>query len=154
MVEVKQKTQVKLKLDGECPSHARTDVSVRDVRVTIDEPVERGGTNQGPSPTETLMAALIACTNVITHRVAHANGVRLQAMRVRLEADFDRRGVTLAEEVDVPFPSATLFIDVTTDADDAALARVKRELAMFCPVSKVIRGSGTRLEEVWTVTRP
>ncbi|HLB15720.1 MAG TPA: OsmC family protein [Burkholderiales bacterium] len=153
MVEVRQKTQVRMKLDGECASHSRTDVSVRDVKVTIDEPIERGGTNQGPSPTETLMAALIACTNVITHKVARANGVHLHAMRVRLEADFDRRGVLLAEEVDVPFPRATLFIDVTTDADDAAVAKVKHELAMFCPVSKVIRASGTRLEEVWTVTR-
>ena len=154
MVEVKQKTQVRMKLDGECPSHSRTDVSVRDVKATIDEPVERGGTNQGPSPTETLMAALIACTNVITHKVAHKNGVRLHAMHVRLEADFDRRGVLLAEEVDVPFPNATLYIDITTDADAAAIEKVKQELAMFCPVSKVIRGSGTRLEEVWTVTRP
>jgi uncharacterized OsmC-like protein len=154
MVEVKQKTQVRMKLDGECPSHSRTDVSVRDVRLTVDEPIERGGTNQGPSPTETLMAALIACTNVITHKVAHKNGVHLHAMHVRLEADFDRRGVILQEEVDVPFPAATLYIDITTDADDAAVAKVKRELAMFCPVSKVIRGSGTRLEEVWTVARP
>ncbi len=154
MVEVKPKLQVRMKLAGECPSHSRTDVTVRDVKVTVDEPVERGGTNQGPSPTETLMASLIACTNVITHKVAEKNGVHLHAMRVRLEADFDRRGVTLQEEVDVPFPAATLYIDITTDADDAAVAKVKRELAMFCPVSKVIRGSGTRLEEVWTVTRP
>jgi uncharacterized OsmC-like protein len=154
MVTVKEKLQVRMRLGGECPSHARTDVAVRDVKVTIDEPVERGGTNLGLSPTETLMASLIGCTNVITHKVAHKNGVHLKALSVRLEADFDRRGVTLQEEVAVPFPAATLYIDVATDADDAAIETVKRELAMYCPVSKVIRAAGTDLKEVWTVTRP
>ena len=151
---VKPKLQVVAKLDGQCVTHARTDVSVRDVKVTIDEPAERGGTNQGLSPTETLMAALIGCTNVIGHKVAHKNGVKIDAMHVRLEMDFDRRGVTLTEEVEVPFPAGRLYVDVTTDADDAAIATVKRELAMFCPVSKVFRAAGTKLEEIWTVKRP
>jgi uncharacterized OsmC-like protein len=154
MATVREKLQVRMRLAGECPSHSRADVAVRDVKVTIDEPVERGGTNAGLSPTETLMASLIGCTNVIAHKVAHRNGVRLDAMSVRLEADFDRRGVTLQEEVEVPFPSVTLYLDITTDADDAAVETVKRELAMFCPVSKVIRRAGTEIREVWTVTRP
>jgi putative redox protein len=151
MVVVKQKTQVRMKLDGACQSHSRTDIAVRDQKAVIDEPAERGGTNQGPTPTETLMASLIGCTNVIAHKVAEKNGVHFKSMHVRLEADFDRRGVTLQEEVAVPFPSATLYIEVTTDADAAAMEKVKKELAMFCPVSKVIRGAGTRLDEVWTV---
>jgi len=73
---------------------------------------------------------------------------------VRLEAEFDRRGVLLEEEIDRPFTSVTLYIELETDADAAALERVKRELAMFCPVSKVLRGAGIALEEVWNVRRP
>ena len=46
-VAPKAKTVVTMKLDGKCASHSRTDVSVRDVKTTIDEPAERGGTNQG-----------------------------------------------------------------------------------------------------------
>jgi len=154
MVVIKPKTVVKMKLEGASASHSRIDVRARDLTSTIDEPVERGGTNEGLSPTETLMAALIGCTNTICHRVAEKNGVEIQAMKVRVEAEFDRRGVTLAEELDVPFPSLTLYIDLTTGAEDAALERVKRELGMYCPVSKVIRQSGTQVNEVWTVTRP
>jgi uncharacterized OsmC-like protein len=138
-------------LDGKCPSHSRTDVTVRDVKTTLDEPAERGGTNQGFTPTETLMASLIGCTNVITHKVAERNGVQIKSMSVRLEAQFDRRGVTLTEEIDVPFPSVTLMIDLVTDADATAVEKVKRELHMYCPVSKVLRGCGTDLKEVWNV---
>lgn len=154
MVTVTPKTIVTMRLNGSCASHSRTDVTVRDVRTTIDEPTDRGGTNQGPTPTETLMASLIACTNVITHKVAERNGVAIRSMNVRLEAQFDRRGVQLMEEVDVPFPSVTLYIDLVTDADPAAVQKVKRELAMFCPVSKVFRGCGTEVKEVWNVQAP
>ena len=151
MVTVKPKPVVTMRLDAKCPSHSRTDVSVRDVKTTIDEPAERGGTNQGLTPTETLMASLIGCTNVITRKVAEKNGVHIESMNIRLEAQFDRRGVTLAEEVDVPFPSVTLYVDLVTGADVAAVEKVKRELQMFCPVSKVFRGCGTEVKEIWNV---
>jgi putative redox protein len=154
MVTVTQKTVVTQKLEGRCASHSRTDVSVRDRTVVIDEPAERGGTNQGLTPTETMMAALIGCTNVITHKVAARNNVAIKSMNVRLEAQFDRRGVMLQEELDVPFPSATLYIDLETDADASTVEKVKRELAMFCPVSKVFRAAGVDLKEVWNVSRP
>ncbi len=153
MPAAKEKTIVKMRLNAECPSHARTDVSVRDQNVTLDEPVERGGTNQGLTPTETLMASLLACTNVITHRVAAQHGVKISGMKVRLEADFDRRGVQLSEEIDVPFPSVTLFIDIATSSEPAALEAVKRDLGRFCPVSKVLRQSGTEVKEVWNINR-
>jgi putative redox protein len=154
MVAVVQKTVVTQKLEGRCPSHARTDVTVRDRSMIIDEPLERGGTNQGFTPTETLMASLVGCTNVITHKVAHKNGVDIKAMNIRLEAQFDRRGVTLQEEIERPFTQVTLTIDLETDADAAAVERVKRELAMFCPVSKVFRAAGVALKEIWNVSRP
>ena len=154
MAAVTQKTVVTQKLEGRCTSHSRTDVAVRDRTVVIDEPTERGGTNQGLTPTETMMASLIGCTNVITHKVAAKNNVSIKSMNVRLEAQFDRRGVMLQEELDVPFPSATLYIDLETDADAAAVEKVKRELAMFCPVSKVFRAAGIELKEVWNVSRP
>ena len=154
MVTVKQKTVVTQRLQGRCTSHSRTDVTVRDRAMIIDEPVERGGTNQGFTPTETLMASLIGCTNVITHKVAAKNNVKIESMKVRVEAQFDRRGVTLQEEIDRPFTSVTLTIDLETDADAAAVERLKRELAMFCPVSKVFRAAGIALNEVWNVSSP
>ncbi len=154
MVTIKPKTVAKIRVAGEAASHARTDVTVRDVATTIDEPEERGGTNMGLSPTETLMAALIGCTNVITHKIAAASGVEIAAMVVEADAAFDRRGVILEEEVDVSFPDIKLKIDLSTTASESELETIKRDLAKFCPVSKVIRPAGTNIVEEWTVTRP
>jgi uncharacterized OsmC-like protein len=154
MVVVKQKTVVTYRFTAEATTHSRTDVKVRDVSSVIDEPVERGGTNQGLSPTETLMAALLGCTNTIFHKCAKVHGVNLQKMSMRLEGQLDRRGVLLEEEVDVPFPKMTLFVDIVTDAPEAAIEAAKTSLRKYCAVSKVIRACGTDLQEVWTVTRP
>lgn len=151
MVQVREKTTITMRMDGAVQSHSRTDVSIRGLTTVIDEPLERGGTNQGFSPTETFAAALIGCTNVIGHKIAHKHGWHLADMHIRLEAQFDRRGVTLAEDVAVPFPAMTLHIDVTTDATPAQMEQLQRELAMFCPIAKLIRSSGTVLTEVWSV---
>lgn len=154
MATPKMKTVVTMRLEGHCPSHSRTDIKVRDTGMTIDEPVERGGTNQGPSPTETLMSALAACTNVISHKVAAKHRVTFQGFQVDVVAKFDRRGVTLAEEIDVPFDDVEVRIEAITDADDAAMERVKDDLPRFCPVSKVLRQSGSTVTDIWTIKRP
>lgn len=154
MAVVKEKPVVTYKFTAEATSHSRTDVKVRDVSSVIDEPVERGGTNQGLSPTETLMAALLGCTNTIFHKCAKKHGVKLKKMSMRLDGQLDRRGVTLQEEMDVPFPRMTMYVDIVTEASDAAIEAAKTDLHKFCAVSKVIRACGTDLEEVWSVARP
>jgi putative redox protein len=152
MVTVKEKTTITQRVHGDCPTHSRTDISVRDVKSTIDEPREREGTNMGPTPTETMLAALIACTNVISHKCAKKHGVEFKSMTIDAESTFDRRGTQLIEEIEVPFPKIRLLINVTTDASEADVEKVKADLHRFCPVSKVIRH--TELEEVWNVRRP
>jgi len=153
MAIVKEKTVITQRIHGSCPTHSRTDISVRDVGTVIDEPKERDGTNAGPTPTETMVAALIACTNVISHKCATRLGVELAAMSIDAEASFDRRGTQLLEEIEIPFPKIRLVINVTTAASDAQLEEMKTDLHRFCPISKVIRNAGTEIEEIWNVKR-
>src|SRR5260370_38467937 len=100
MVTVKEKTTVTQRVRGNCPTHSRTDISVRDVKTVIDEPREREGTNMGPTPTETMLAALIAGTNVISHKCAKKHAVEFKAMTIDAEATFDRHGTQLREQIE------------------------------------------------------
>ena len=151
MVNIRQKTTVKQRLAASCPSHSRTDVSVRDVSMIIDEPVERDGTNLGPTPTETALAALAGCTNVIGNKVAHHLGIAIDNVEISIVADFDRRGVTLSEEIDVPFEALKLRVELDTEASDQDVQRIATEVAKFCPLAKLFRQAGTKLEEEWVV---
>ena len=153
LVAVRPKTTVQQHIAATCPTHSRTDLRVRDLESVIDEPKERDGTNLGFTPTETLIASLIGCTNVIGHKIAHKHGIEFDEMAIEAEATFDRRGVMLAEEGSVPFPRIVLTINLRTGASEAEMEKVKTELPKFCPVSKLIREAGTVIEEVWNVTR-
>jgi uncharacterized OsmC-like protein len=152
MVAIKPKTTIRMNLGAKSASHTRTDISVRDITGIIDEPEVRGGTNKGLTPTETLMASLIGCTNVISHRIAHNMGVEIDSMDIALSVDFDRRGVMLEEEVERPFSNVVLDIDVTTDATPEQMEKIKSDLQKFCPIAKVIRGSGVTITENWNVS--
>jgi uncharacterized OsmC-like protein len=151
---IREKTVVRMVLDAECPTHARTHARAGKREIVIDEPAARGGTDLGPTPIETMLAALLGCTNVILNRVAEKNDVVVKDLSLQAEASFDRRGVMLEEEVAVPFPEIRLTINITTPSSENEVERVKSDLGKFCPVSKVIRQSGTMLEEIWNITRP
>ena len=146
---IRQKTSVTIRVEGDGVSHARTDIRVRDLVDVIDEPTERGGTNAGPSPTETAFNALIGCTNVIGNKCASKLGVSIGHLKFEMEVDFDRRGVLLMEEVEVPFKAIRLTVVADGPATDADLQRVAVETEKFCPLAKLFRGSGTDLTTTW-----
>jgi len=75
-------------------------------------------------------------------------------MSIDAESALDRRGTQLIEEIEVPFPKIRLVINVTTDASEGEMDEVKADLHRFCPIAKVVRNSGTEIEEIWKVTRP
>jgi len=147
---IKQKTTIDATINSKSPSHSLSNCSVRDVNFAIDEPIERGGTNLGPSPTETAIAALIGCTNVIANKCAEKLGIDIGHLHIDATYSFDRRGAMLMEEVDVPFPKIVLNIVADGPATDAELQNVSTELNKYCPVSKVFKMAGTQIEENWS----
>lgn len=147
---VRMKTTVTLKAQATCPSHSLSNVSVRDLAFAIDEPTERGGTNLGPTPTDTALAALIGCTNVIGHKCAKKLGVDIGHLNISADCAFDRRGVTLSKEIDVPFQSIALHVEASGSASAADLARLADETEKFCPLSKLFRAAGTEITTHWS----
>jgi uncharacterized OsmC-like protein len=149
MVKIRQKTNIAMNLSAHSETNTRMRVSVRDVESVIDEPLVRGGSNQGLTPTETLMSSLIGCTNVMTYHIAHAMGVEVASMDTALSAQFDKRGVMLLEEVEQPFSNIILDIDIVSNATAEQLMKIKEDLQKYCPIAKVFRGSGITITENW-----
>lgn len=146
---VKMKTVVTYRAKAACPTHARTEIPIRDLNVVIDEPIERGGTNLGPSPTEAAMTALIACTNVIGHKNAHRLGIELGEVTIDADCKFDRRGVLMEEEIDLPFPAVTLTVNCATGASQEDLDLVGVETSKYCAIAKLFEAAGTDLTVNW-----
>ena len=140
---------VKMKVEGSSKSHSRADIMSRDVESVIDEPEARGGTNLGLTPTETLLASLIGCSNVITHRIAEKEGVNIENLEITADAKFNKSGASIIEEIEVPFPEVILNIDMKSNANEDQFNKIKGQLKMYCPISKVITNSGTIITENW-----
>ncbi len=149
---MQSKTTVKLRASAVSPSHSLSNISVRDVRFAIDEPVERGGTNLGPTPTDTALSALVGCTNVIGHKCADVLGVDIGHLTISAVCDFDRLGVTLQQEVDVPFVKILLTVESDGPATQSELDLVSAEVGKYCPLAKLFRQGGTIIEENWKST--
>ena len=146
---IRQKTTITIKMSGKGHSHAHSQAMARDLVQDIDEPIERGGTNTGFSPTETAFAALIGCTNVIGNKCADKLGVDIGHLEFDMEIDFDRRGVLLMEEVEIPFKAIRLTVTSDGPCSDADLQRVATETDKFCPIGKLYINSGTDLTVTW-----
>ncbi len=146
---VKMKTVVTYRAKAECPTHARTEIGIRDLTCIVDEPLERGGTNLGASPTETAVASLIACTNVIGHKCAKRLGIDVGVLTIDARAKFDRRGVLMEEEIDIPFPGITLTVTSDGPASEADIALVGEETAKYCAIAKLFSAAGTDLTVNW-----
>ena len=140
---------VNLKVEGYSKSLSWGDIISRDVESIIDEPEARGGTNLGLTPTETLLASLIGCSNVITHRIAEKQGVKIENLDITADAKFDKSGASIIEEIEVPFPEVNLNINIKCDANEEQFNKIKEQLRMYCPISKVIGNSGTTITENW-----
>ena len=146
---IRQKTSVTLDISAKGHSHSQAEISVRDVSFSIDEPIERGGTNTGPSPTETALGGLLGCTNVIAHKCAEKLGLDIGQLTIDARYDFDRRGVMLMEEVDKPFTRIELDITASGTVSEPELLQLSEEVAKYCPLAKLFRQAGTKIEENW-----
>src|SRR6266511_767049 len=62
------------------------EIQIRGHRLTVDQPVEAGGANLGPTPTELFAASLAACVGFYAGRFLRRHGLAAEGLRVHCEA--------------------------------------------------------------------
>lgn len=150
----RKKPLIRVQVEGHCPTMSLTELRMRGHAFVVDEPPSRHGTDVGPTPLETMLGALVACTNVIARRIAHERGIALQFRRIGCEGMLDHRGIDDAAEVPVPFPDIRLTLEAETDADAAQLESLRTELERRCPMSVILREAGSRIALDWQTFAP
>jgi putative redox protein len=105
-------------------------VQVRDHELMIDEPLEDGGEDVGPSPQELLAASLASCTAVTMEMYAARKGWDIGPVEVDVDYNRSDRG------------GPTKFELVMRLADDVPEERVERlrVIAAKCPVHRALEG--------------
>ncbi len=151
MAGVKEKPIWKFKVTGGQDTSTKSHATARGKSVIIDEPVLRGGTDEGPMPVEYVFMGLLGCTQVISNKLAAHHGVTFTNMDIDIAVTMDSHGTRLISPVPIPFPEVTLDIVVTYEGDREGAVAVTRDLKHHCAVSKMLQESGTRVIEKWVL---
>lgn len=151
MSTVKEKPIWTFTVNGEQKTSTKLQATAREKSFIVDEPVIRGGTDEGPMPVEYVFMGLVGCTHVIANKLAKAAGINFTAMDIRAEVTMDSHGTRLIHPIDVPFPGVTLHIDATYDGSHDGAMEVVDKLRHHCAVSKMMQQSGTEIIEHWTL---
>jgi len=131
---------------------SKTVVSVRDTPgLVTDEPTARGGTNEGPTPVETVMGGLCGCDAVITHLVAGLIDFEYGDIEYVCDAEIDPRGVHGVEGFRPYFEKVTLKKTIKTNEPEDRIEKLKKNVEQRCPVSNLIRDAGVDLHIEWIV---
>ena len=95
--------------------------------LVVDEPIDDGGANEGPSPTRTLGAALAACTAITVEMYADRKGWEVGELTVDVDIDYDG-----------PAPNAfTVTLRLPRSLSEDQLDRL-RVIAGKCPVHRAL----------------
>ena len=105
------------------------EIEIREHRLIADEPAEKGGTDQGPAPSELLAASLGSCTAITLEMYAGRKEWGLGTVEVAVDYS----------EATVDDPT-TFDVTITLGAElsDEHLDRL-RTIASKCPVHKALK---------------
>lgn len=119
----------------------RHGVHVRDHQLTVDEPLESGGQDSGPSPQELLAVSLASCTAITMEMYAARKGWDIGHVEVDVEYTAAERGCPTKFELVLRLPE---------DLPEEQVERL-RVIAAKCPVHRTLDGEvmfAERIERV------
>jgi putative redox protein len=104
------------------------DVKAGDHTFTVDEPVESGGQDEGPSPQELLAASLASCTAITMEMYAQRKGWDTSGLAVDVQYTPAERGCPTKFELVLKMPA---------HLDEAQVERLQ-VIAAKCPVHRTL----------------
>ena len=105
-------------------------VDIRNHNVLVDEPTDRGGDDDGPSPLELLAASLASCTAITVEMYAQHKGWDIGKVEVAVDYTPSERGCPTKFALELRLPSHT------TPEQREKL----QVIAAKCPVHRVLEG--------------
>ena len=128
----------------------RCSLEIRDHVLVADEPEDKGGKDEGPTPTELFLTSLGACTAMTLRMYAKVKDWPLESV----EIDLEHVWVTREEWADWPegeerdrLPRITKKIRVKGDLDEKQLERL-HYIARRCPVHRTVTENPVVVDEV------
>jgi len=118
-------------------------------QLTLDEPIAHGGASQGPTPLQTVLAALCGCEAVTFRRTASERGFAYDSLDFDAAFTIDIRGCQGDRSVRPHFHTVRVRAVVATDEPVEALAAVIAESEARCPVLNLLVDAKVDVRVEW-----
>ena len=117
----------------------RSEVSIRQHQVTVDEPESLGGADSGPNPVELILASLGSCQEITYRAYATALGIHLENVSVKVEGDIDLRGFFAVDEtVRAGYQGIRATVHLESSAGEEQLQQLRDVVNAHCPVLDIV----------------
>ena len=134
-----EKSKIVFKTSSNLGGRFRSDVTIRNHALTIDEPEAIGGSDLGPSPAEVILAALGSCQEITYRAYATAMGIALDSVSVELEGDIYLRGFFAVDETIRPgYEKIRAVVKIESSAAAADLEKLREAVNAHCPVLDIL----------------
>ena len=118
-------------------------IDIRNHNLTVDEPHERGGEDDGPSPQELLAASLASCTAITMEMYAKRKGWDIGKVEVAVDYTPAERGCPTRFRLELRLPA---------DCTEEQRERLQ-VIAAKCPVHRTLEGE-VMFEDTVTLVEP
>lgn len=81
--------KIDFKVQSESNSSSKSEISVRDFKVIVDEPEQLGGTNHAPNPVEYILCGLTGCVHILAYKVAKELNFELQDLKIHVSGELN-----------------------------------------------------------------
>lgn len=116
-----------------------SNVKIRNFEFVSDEPVELGGTNEGPNPVEYVLGAFAACQEIVVKAYATVLDIDLKAVHVEVDGNLDLHGFLNLSEERAGFKSITYKTTIETNETDTEKLKILEKFSVDrCPVLDII----------------
>jgi uncharacterized OsmC-like protein len=125
----------KFSINGVNRNATRIDVSARQFKVIVDEPLQLDGTNDGPNPFEYILTGYAGSLNVVAHIVAKELGITLHKLFIEITGDINpanSEGISFEERSG--FQNINVHLQVYSNANEVTLAKWHKILEERCPI--------------------
>ncbi len=119
---------------------AQVHADIRGHKVTIDQPAQAGGTDEGPTPLEYFLFSLGGCIASIARIAATQQKLEMRGIDIDVAADLNPAGL-LGKPTDdrVGFQSITVKAKIDADMSEAEKEKFLDEVCDRCPLHDNIK---------------
>jgi len=130
-------------------SGMRIDATTGKHTIIVDEPESFGGKDSAADPMSTMLAALVACENVMVQIISKEMKIIIDDISFKVEGELDLSGLMGNLEVKPYFEKVNVEAFIKTTASAEQVQELREKVDQRCPIFRTMKDAGIPIENSW-----